>query len=58
MTLQLQNEVVVLPKGEIESRTPTKLSMMPDGIFEPLRLEEVRDLVAYLASPVQVPMKK
>ena len=58
ITLQLPNEVVVLPKGEIESRTPTKQSMMPDGIFEPLRLEEVRDLVAYLASPVQVGLKK
>jgi putative heme-binding domain-containing protein len=58
LTLQLPNEVVVLPKGEIESRTPTKVSMMPEGIFEPLRLEEVRDLVAYLASPVQVALKK
>jgi putative membrane-bound dehydrogenase-like protein len=58
LTLQLPNEVVVLPKGEIESREATKLSMMPEGIFEPLRLEEVRDLVGYLASPVQVPMKK
>jgi putative heme-binding domain-containing protein len=58
ITLQLQNEVVVLPKAEIDTRTPTKLSMMPDGIFEPLRMEEVRDLVGYLASPVQVPMKK
>jgi hypothetical protein len=32
--------------------------MMPEGIFEPLRLEEVRDLVGYLASPVQVSLKK
>jgi putative heme-binding domain-containing protein len=58
ITLQLPNEVVVLPKGEIESREATKLSMMPDGIFEPMRLEEVRDLVAFLASPMQVPLKK
>ena len=54
LTLQLPNEVVVLPKAEIESRTPTKLSMMPEGVIEQLRIEEVRDLVAYLASPVQV----
>jgi putative membrane-bound dehydrogenase-like protein len=58
ITVQLQNEVVTLPKNEIESRTVTKQSMMPDGIFEPMRLEEVRDLVAYLASPIQVPLKK
>jgi putative heme-binding domain-containing protein len=58
ITLQLQNEVVVVPKGDIVTRTQTKQSMMPDGIFEGLRIEEVRDLVAYLASPVQVEMKK
>ncbi|HZZ81914.1 MAG TPA: PVC-type heme-binding CxxCH protein, partial [Gemmataceae bacterium] len=58
ITLQLQNEVVVVPKGDIETRTATKQSMMPDGIFEPMRLEDVRDLVAYLASPTQVALKK
>jgi putative heme-binding domain-containing protein len=58
ITLQLQNEVVVIPIGDIASRTQTKQSMMPDGAFEQLRIEEVRDLVAYLASPVQVPLKK
>ena len=58
ITLQLQNEVVVLPIGDIDRRTATKLSMMPDGAFEQMKLEEVRDLVAYLASPVQVAMKK
>ena len=58
LTLQLPNEVVVVPKGDIDTRTPTKVSMMPDGIFEQMRLEEVRDLVAYLTSPAQVPLKK
>jgi putative membrane-bound dehydrogenase-like protein len=58
LTLQLPNEVVVVPKEDIDTRTPTKVSMMPDGIFEQMRLEEVRDLVAYLRSPVQVPLVK
>jgi putative heme-binding domain-containing protein len=58
LTLQTQNEVVVVPKGDIESRTPTKVSMMPEGIFEQMRIEEVRDLVGYLASPLQVPLKQ
>jgi putative heme-binding domain-containing protein len=58
VTVQLQNELVVVPKGDIESRLQTKVSMMPEGILEGLRLEEVRDLVAYLASPVQVSLKK
>jgi putative membrane-bound dehydrogenase-like protein len=58
ITVQLPNEVVVVPKDDIDTRTPTKVSMMPEGIFEEMRLEEVRDLVAYLASPMQVPLKK
>ena len=53
ITVQLQNETLVVPKGDIESRTPTKMSMMPEGIFEQMRMEEVRDLVAYLANPVR-----
>ncbi len=58
VTLQTQNEQVVIPKADIESRVETKVSMMPEGIFEGLRIEEVRDLVGYLASPSQVPLKK
>jgi putative heme-binding domain-containing protein len=58
LTLQTQNEVVLVPKSDIESQTATKLSMMPEGLLEPLRLEEVRDLIAYLASPTQVPLAK
>jgi len=30
---------------------------MPEGIFDRLAPEEIRDLVAYLASPQQVPLK-
>ncbi len=58
LTLQMPNEQVVIPKADIESRSATKLSMMPDGAFDQWRLEEVRDLVAYLASPMQVALKK
>jgi putative membrane-bound dehydrogenase-like protein len=54
LTLRTQNELVVISKAEIESRVQSKLSMMPDGMFDKLTNEEVRDLVAYLASPVQV----
>jgi putative membrane-bound dehydrogenase-like protein len=58
VTVQTQNEQVLVPKSEIDSRTPTKVSMMPEGLFEQLRPEEVRDLVAYLAAPGQVAAKK
>ena len=32
--------------------------MMPEGLLEKLTNEEVRDLLAYLASPQQVPLPK
>jgi putative membrane-bound dehydrogenase-like protein len=56
ITVQTQNEQVVVPKDEIESRSVSPLSMMPEGLLTALRSDEVRDLVAYLASPVQVPL--
>lgn len=50
VTVQTQNEVVIVPKDEIELRRQSNLSMMPEGMFERLTFDEVRDLVAYLAS--------
>jgi putative heme-binding domain-containing protein len=58
LTLQTQNEQVVLPKDEIASRTRSPLSLMPEGLFANLKDDEVRDLVAYLASPSQVPLPR
>jgi putative membrane-bound dehydrogenase-like protein len=56
LTLQTQNEVVPVPKAEVEERVRSPLSMMPEGMLDKLTKEEVRDLVAYLGSPVQVPL--
>jgi putative heme-binding domain-containing protein len=50
LTMQTQNEVIVVPKDEIDSRRQANVSMMPEGVIEQLRPEELRDLVAYLAS--------
>ena len=50
LTMQTQNEVIVVPKDEIDSRRQSNVSMMPEGVIEQLRPEELRDLVAYLAS--------
>lgn len=52
--VQTQNEVLALAKPELEERTRSPLSMMPEGLLASLSPEEVRDLVAYLASPTQV----
>jgi putative membrane-bound dehydrogenase-like protein len=58
VTVQTQNEVIAVPKAEIDERTKSPISMMPEGLFAKLKDEEVRDLVAYLASPTQVPLPK
>jgi putative membrane-bound dehydrogenase-like protein len=58
LTLRTQNESLVVPKNEIEGRTLSPTSMMPEGLLDALSKEEVRDLIAYLASPSQVPLPK
>jgi putative heme-binding domain-containing protein len=58
LEVQSATELVVVPKGEIESRQTTANSMMPEGLLLSLGEAEVRDLVAYLASPRQVPLPK
>jgi putative membrane-bound dehydrogenase-like protein len=56
VTVRTVNEEVTIPVADIDARKPTKLSVMPDGLFDVLKDEEVRDLVAYLASTRQVPL--
>ncbi len=56
LTIQTQNDVVLLPVADVEIREKSKISLMPEGILDKLRPEEIRDLVAYLASPEQVPL--
>jgi putative membrane-bound dehydrogenase-like protein len=58
LTLRTLNETVVVPKDDIEMRSTSPVSMMPDGLFDKLTAEEVRDLVAYLAVVEQVPLPK
>ncbi|MBX9581805.1 MAG: c-type cytochrome [Gemmataceae bacterium] len=58
VTVRTTNEVLVIPAGDIETRKPTGQSLMPEGLFDSLKPDEVRDLVAYLASPKQVPKKE
>jgi putative heme-binding domain-containing protein len=54
ITLQSQNELVVLARKEIEQIAPSPLSLMPEGQIDPLTPDEVRDLFAYLMNRTQV----
>jgi len=56
LTLQTQTEVLVLERSEIEREATSPLSLMPEGLLDPLTKEQVRDLVAYLSQRVQAPL--
>jgi putative heme-binding domain-containing protein len=56
LSLQTPNELITLSKEDVEKRKPSSLSLMPEGILDKLRDDEIRDLVGYLASPTQVPL--
>ncbi|MBX3413080.1 MAG: DUF1080 domain-containing protein [Pirellulales bacterium] len=56
VTVVTANETIVIPQGEIDQRELSAQSMMPDDIFKPLSDDDIRALIAYLASPAQVPM--
>lgn len=58
VSVRTANEMVVVPRGEIESRKSTTQSIMPEGLLDQLKPDEVRDLVGYLGSPEQVPKKE
>jgi putative membrane-bound dehydrogenase-like protein len=48
VTVRTVNEEIVISKKDIEERKPTQLSIMPEGLFDAMKPEEVRDLVAFL----------
>jgi mono/diheme cytochrome c family protein len=55
VTLRTRDAEVLVPMDEIEEIEPSPLSTMPEGLLDALSADEARDLVTYLASPVQVP---
>ncbi|MBK7644860.1 MAG: DUF1080 domain-containing protein [Planctomycetes bacterium] len=57
ITLQTDTAQVVIEKGEIETQKDSEKSLMPEGQLDTLKEDEVRDLVAYLQSPKQVPLR-
>jgi putative heme-binding domain-containing protein len=57
VTLKTINDLVVVAKDEIDQRKLSELSLMPNGLLEQMQPEEIRDLIGYLASPTQVPLR-
>ena len=56
ITIQTINDTVVVAKTDIEEQTLSPVSMMPERQLDALSIEDARDLIAYLASPIQVSM--
>lgn len=56
LTLKTPKDDVLIAKSEIEDQKQSLISMMPEGLFEKLSDEEITNLIAYLASPLQVPV--
>lgn len=56
LTLETQSERVVIDRSEIEEIKGTALSLMPEGLFQNLSDDQVRDLTAYLMSLEQAPL--
>jgi len=56
VTLATANETITLPRNEIKTMQQGELSMMPEGLLQPLNDQEVRDLLYYLSRPGQVPL--
>jgi putative membrane-bound dehydrogenase-like protein len=58
VTVQTPNEVIRLAKADIDERNQLTVSLMPEGQLGQLSDAEVRDLIAYLGGPNQVPLPK
>jgi putative membrane-bound dehydrogenase-like protein len=56
IVLQGLDERRTIPVDEIESITLTDRSPMPDGLLDGLTEPQIRDLIAYLRHPTQVPL--
>jgi putative heme-binding domain-containing protein len=58
LTMQTVTERIVLSKEDVTKRQVLPISMMPEGLFDALKKEEIRDLIAYLATNNQVGLPK
>jgi putative membrane-bound dehydrogenase-like protein len=56
ITLQTAKERISLDRSDIEQIETSPLSLMPEGLLQPLKPEQVRDLVAYLMTRSQIPL--
>jgi putative membrane-bound dehydrogenase-like protein len=56
VTIVTNTETLVVPRNEVKTLRVSKLSMMPEGLLDTFTDSEIRNLIAYLRSPAQVPL--
>jgi putative membrane-bound dehydrogenase-like protein len=56
ITLKSLTGTTTIDRNEIDDIQDSKLSLMPEGLLESLTETQVRDLIAYLMYPSQVPL--
>src|SRR5262249_22216633 len=57
VTVRTVNDTFTIATADIVTRKPTSMSIMPEGLLDQMKPEEVRDLVAYLRAKEQVKPK-
>lgn len=58
VTIATPAEVVTVAKRDVAAIDPQNFSMMPEGLVLALKIDELRDLVAYLRGSRQLPLPK
>jgi putative heme-binding domain-containing protein len=56
LSLKTPTEKLTFARSDIRSLEESPLSLMPEGLLQALPPESVRNLIAYLMSPVQAPL--
>jgi len=58
LTLRMLTEETTVEKAEIAKQETSPMSMMPEGLLLAFQPDQIRDLIAYLMHPSQVPLPK
>jgi len=56
ITLQTPTEKLTVERSEINSMRKTSVSLMPEGLLQGMKEDQICNLIAYLMTPKQVPL--
>jgi putative heme-binding domain-containing protein len=56
VVLNMVGQKTVVAKSDIKSRETSNVSMMPEGLLNPLQDKQILDLIAYMRTDKQVPL--